>query len=215
MPLAGLLSGLITAGLVYPAGRLGMSVPGGVFGVAMAITLSVCRVPLRPWRAILLAVAAAVAYYLSWCTAAIVELGFSGGNSMGQPFDVSPVTMFVGGAVGGFVVLVVILRLVGPKVAIRTLAEKAVIGSLVAGSLGVIGWSLGPSLGMAIWSVLHGMSLTFPTETFQNALEGQTSHGYSLFVVWQTGMALMLAVMLQRYKPQSPEGVQTAKSDEK
>ena len=39
--LAGLVSGLITAGLTWPAGRLGGFVLGGVFGMILAASLAI------------------------------------------------------------------------------------------------------------------------------------------------------------------------------
>jgi hypothetical protein len=195
---AGFLSGLITAAVVFPSGKDGVFIWGGVFGVSMAIALAVCGVLPGLWKAFLFPVAAAVAFFLSWFAAGLVDYGLSA-----EHFSMSTTTfyligMFAGGIVGGFTVLGMISILVHPKLGIRTLAVKAVTGSLVGGILGVIGWLLGPSLGMAIWSGVHGLGLTAPTETFQSALT-ETCHLYSLFVVWQTGMALVLAIMLGPY----------------
>jgi hypothetical protein len=76
----------------------------------------------------------------------------------------------------------------------------------VGGILGVIGWALGPSLGMAIWYGAHGLGLTAPDETSRNSL-GQHSDVFALNVVWQTGMALVLAIMLWPYRAKSREVV--------
>jgi len=144
---AGLISGLITAALDYPAGKLGEYVLGGVFGTIIAVALAVGGLLPKFWRAILLPVAAAVVFYLSWYSAGIVELGLASGNSsMGQPFNVSPIAMFVGGVVGGFGVLGVILALVQPQEGMRTHAINAVSWSLMGGILAVVGWLLGLSL---------------------------------------------------------------------
>jgi hypothetical protein len=201
---AGLLSGLITAALVYPAGKIGWYVLGGVFGAIMALALAMCELLSGLWKAIVLPVATAASYYLSMYAAGFVELGINSGNfTMGQSPTVSPVSLFAGGVVGGFFVLSVISILIHPKVGLRTIAVKSIAWSLVGGVLGIIGWALGPTLGMAIWSGVRDVGLTAPTETFQNAL-GEPSHRDSLFVVWQTGMALVLAVLLRRYEAKSP-----------
>jgi hypothetical protein len=52
-----------------------------------------------------------------------------------------------------------------------------------------------PFVGMAVWFVVHALGLTIPTETSQNA-HGETSHMYSLWVVWQTGMGGLLGLLL-------------------
>jgi hypothetical protein len=206
LSLAGLLSGLVTAGLVYPTGKLGWNVLGAPFGAVMAVALAMCGVLRGLWKAILLPVATAAAFYLSFMKAGIVEIKFPWQIwSTGELTPPEPVALFVGGFVGGFLVLGIILILIHAEVGIRTLALKMAIGSLVGGILGVIGWSLGPSLGMVIWSGVRDVGLTAPTESFQNAL-GESSHRDSLFVVWQTGMALLLAIMLKPYKVKSRGG---------
>ena len=197
LSLTGFLSGMITSGLVYPTGKLGGYFLGCVFGASLAAPLLAYGMLRGPWKAICLPVMAAAAYYFSIVVAAVVELNLPWQNwSMGQDSRNSPVALFAGGFAGGFLVLGGIAFLVYSKVGIRTLATKSLAWSVVGGVLGVIGWMLGPSLGMFIWSGVHALGLTAPTETFQNALYGETSHQYSLFVVWQTGMALVLAIML-------------------
>lgn len=206
LSLAGLLSGLVTTGLEYPIGKDGMYALGCVFGAFVAVALVVCGVLRQFWRAILLPFAAAGAFYLSWLAAGIVGFGLASRDPyVDQPFIGYPIAMFVGGVVGGFVVLGTISILVHPKVGIRTIAVNTSAWSLVGGVLGIVGWLLGPSLGMVIWSGVHGLGLAVPTESSQNALYGQSSHVYSLFVVWQTGMALVLAIMLLPYRAKSRE----------
>jgi len=149
LSLAGLLSGLFVDGLSYPAGQLHRDVlflygPGAVFGVTMAVALAIC-VTVRIWRVILLVllpVATAIAYCLSLNLAFYAELFVGSGN---QP-SISPVAMFAGGLLGGFLVLGSILVSVGMEPA-EALAV-ALLSSPLAGALGVIGWILGPSLGM-------------------------------------------------------------------
>jgi hypothetical protein len=61
-------------------------------------------------------------------------------------------------------------------------------------------------LGIAIWYGAHGLGLTAPDETSRNSL-GQHSDVFALNVVWQTGMALVLAIMLWPYRAKSREVV--------
>jgi hypothetical protein len=209
---AGLPSGLLTATLLYPAAKMGPYVLGGVFGAMMGLALAIGKMLPGVWKAALLPVPMAAAYFISVHAAGLAELGLGLGNfSTDQSAIVSPVALFAGGVVGGFIVLgfvsiLVHSILVHPTVGIRTLAVKSLAWSLMGGTLGVIGWRLGPSLGMAIWSGVHSLGLTAPDETFQNALYGETSHQFSLFVVWQTGMALVMAIMLLPYRAKCREG---------
>jgi hypothetical protein len=207
----GFLSGLITCCLNYPLGKLGNRLPpglglisiplmGAVFGLFMAVALRLSGMLRSYWKASLLPLATAVAFYGSYVVAGVLAMGLSAGTTMGQAPSVSPVAMFAGGVVGGFIVLSAISIIVRHNRSIGIL-----VGSLMAGVLGEFGWVLGPSLGMIIWSGIHDLGLTPTTETFQNALLSTTSHGLSLFVVWQTGMALVLAMTLRPCNVESHE----------
>ncbi len=70
---------------------------------------------------------------------------------------------------------------------------------MLGGVLGIIGWELGPTFGMALWSAADTLHVTAPTETALNAV-GETSHRYSLFMIWQVGMAFVLVVVLRRFE---------------
>jgi hypothetical protein len=77
--------------------------------------------------------------------------------------------------------------------------------SILVGALSPIAWELGPSLGMWLWSGLHAAGITSPTNTFSNALSGETGYGppsrlYALFVVWQTALGLALGVALRNQR---------------
>ena len=207
---AGLFSGVVTSALRYPSGLLGGYVLGGVFGAFMGIALALSGMLQGIWKAVLLPIPTAFAYYLSIMVAGVVEIYFPWKIwSTGELTPPDPVALFAGGFVGGFLVLGVVSLLihsilVHPRVGIETVVVKALAWSLVGGILGVIGWALGPSLGMTIWSGIHGLGLTAPTETFQNAL-GEPSNQFSLFVIWQTGMAFVLAIMLLPHRSKSLE----------
>jgi hypothetical protein len=225
---AGLLSGLVIDGLVESSvgthlGQLsfvGFAVYG-LFGAILGIALAANgKLGLGGiWKAFLLPVPVAVAYFISYVVAFAVEAGLAhwGYSSVADTATVSPVSLFAGGVAGGFVVLAFITILVhsilvNPGVGFRTPMVKSLAWSLAGGILGVIGWALGPFLGMAIWYGVHGLGLTYSTETARNAL-GQPSHVFALNVVWQTGMALVLAIMLWPYKAHegSSNNVDTSK----
>jgi len=209
---AGLFSGLVTAGLTYPVGEIGsyyihkfhagfdpydpQLVLRGVFGVVIAVSLAISGV-MKSWKAPCLPVAAAAAYFVSIISAGSVEilLPVLGGKQwlMGTPFSVSPVSLFVGGFLGGLVVIATVLLLTFPRAGIGTLARMILWGALASGALGAIGWPLGSTLGMGIWWGLSSLGLT------GNASD-ETSAGMSLDVVWQAGMGFVLGAILQRAK---------------
>lgn len=95
---------------------------------------------------------------------------------------------------GAFLVLGAV-SLLKSEIGWRRRAFNCLCWAPVGGVLGIVGWALGPTLGMALWSVAHTMGFTPPDETFQNA-RGDTSHMYSLWVVWQTGVGFLLGLVL-------------------
>jgi hypothetical protein len=201
LPLAGFVSGLLTVGLGNSFGKLGFYGIGSVFGAVMGIALAAIKVLRGAWKATLLIVPMATAYVFSVVAAAIFGLLNNFGNASASRGTSTPaVAVFAGGVVGGYLVLAAVLAIaIYPAVALRTLALKSLDWSPIAGILGVIGWGLGPSLGMTVWHVMQSAGLTAPGETAQNALLSDTSHSMSLFVVWQTDMGFVLASALRRY----------------
>jgi nitrate reductase gamma subunit len=138
------------------------------------------------------------AYFVSIMVAGTVEIALDGQHTMGQPPSTSPLSLFAGGSVGSFLVLGGVLLLVHRDGRPRALALKVLVSSAICGFLSVIGWALGPSLGMYLWSALHALGRTPPDEAFQNALHSDVSHQLSLFVIWQTGTASLLGFILRR-----------------
>jgi hypothetical protein len=209
LSLTGLIAGLVTAGLDYPVHRLcrehpsfGWLILGGPFGAAVAVSLATCRV-LRGisgfWRAILLVALSSGTYFVSLCLAVGVELAVTSGKQLSMGQTNSPVSMFAGGFAGGLLVLGGAFLLVYPRSGFGTgtTTLKVLFASVLCGILGIVGWTLGPYLGIHVWSMMHTLGLTPSTETFQNALHGDTSCQYSLFVVWQTCTAFLLGLILQ------------------
>lgn len=184
LSLAGFFSGLITICADYPVGpdlQLFLGIP---LGVLISACLGRLRGKLNAWTAVKFIIATGNAYPLSGLLAGAI---------------------FLGGAVGGFLVLGSGMYLFESGMRWRAF-KVAVFCSPLGGVLGLLGWALSTSLGMALWSFAHALHLTAPTETFQNAA-GQTSHSFALIVVWETGMAFALGVLLWRYeaKPRGRE----------
>lgn len=199
----GLLSGLMTCVIANSFGALGGFITGGVFGVCIGIALAANQM-IKVWEVLVLPVPAAALYWLSVGVGGLIEYILAVANlSVTEYASVSLISVFGAGVFGGGLFLSGISCLIHPTPPLTRVIGKSLPWSLLSGSLGVIGWILGPSLGMLVWGWLHALGLTASMETFQNALYSQTSHQFSTFVVWQTGMALVLGVVLERLGAES------------
>jgi len=136
-----------------------------------------------------------MAYFVSFWVAAAIELTLRRGG-LDRASEISSLALFAGGFVGCLLVFSSVFLLVYPERRSRSLAFKVLCSSILCGILAVVGWTLGPSVGTYIWYALHALGQTPPTETFQNALYGDSSRQFSLFVVWQTGTAFLLGLIL-------------------
>jgi hypothetical protein len=207
---AGLISALTAICLNFPIGRyapllsnrLGFGfifLPGTVIGLVVWSCLAFRRYLHDPWKAIVISDAFGLSYYLSIWIAFTVELC----SPLGRPGDedalISKSALFAGGLAGTFMALGAVSVSMNSDIAWEHRMLTVLYWSLVGGILGVLGWTLGPFLGMALWSVIHPLGLTAPTDTSQNA-RGETSHRYSIWTVWQTGMGLLLGLVLHGYR---------------
>jgi hypothetical protein len=81
--------------------------------------------------------------------------------------------LFSGGLTGAFVVLSAMSLLSRSDITLLRRVLKALFWSPVGGVLSVVGWMLGPSLGMLVWSLIHHLGFTNPIETLRGVLYGQ------------------------------------------
>ena len=164
LSVAGLIAGLISAGLVYPVGGLYLRHFRNaqyIFGVPLGITLALslaARGLLRGLggfcKGISLVALSSVAYFVAFWIAAGLGLAFHGSSR--PPFDF-PVSMFAGGFAGGFLVRGVFLlaypsrewpTIENAREPSQTAAFKVLLSSVLCGILGIVGWDLGPHLGI-------------------------------------------------------------------
>lgn len=101
--------------------------------------------------------------------------------------------LFVGGTSGPFLVFAAVLWLVSSGTPGTQVLLRALYWSPLGGVLAAVGWNVGPWLGMALWSLRHGLNLTLPGDRFEDALAQGRSGIESMLLVWQTGMGLYLA----------------------
>jgi hypothetical protein len=208
--MGGLVSGLLTVCLTHGSDDDGI-IAGVVFGVTLAGCLSLSGVFDSIWQAVLLFIVTFVAYDCSVFSA----IGLQMYNrqivppaeqwTMGHTEPASPIALLVGGAVGGFILFGGTFFLVAARTRVTGIVSKALQGAALGGVLGVAGWALRSSVGVAIWHLFHFLHLTNPWELGPQDWFGEehdysvTTRMYSLFVVWQTCIAITIGLMLRNY----------------
>ncbi|MGH9517601.1 MAG: hypothetical protein ACRD3P_18190 [Terriglobales bacterium] len=212
MSLAGLVSGVLTAALCDVHFSDGLGIP---FGVTVALCLGVTGVTRSILRLAILPVLFGCTFVFSVFLTEILEL-MAGERFVGTVEKNHLIALFIGGMVGGFIVIRGSRILSKSEMTLTALAWDS-FWSIMVGALSPIGWELGPSLGMWLWSGLHAAGVTSPTNTFSNALSGETGSGpasrlYALFVVWQTGMGFALGMTLRNIREKrEPSSLQELK----
>jgi len=205
----GLISALITICVSFPLGHYAglrsnrllhfsqaFFLPGVVFGAIVSVCFAL-RVCLRDlWKLLVLTVASAMAYAVAFWVAVGVELHSPFLNNQ-ERGDVSGQALFVGGMTGALCTLCAFSLLLNSGITWQHRMFRALCWTPVGAVLGIVGWALGPSLGMTLWQIVHSMNLTAPTETFQNAKGGMISRMFSLWAVWQFGMGFVLGLVVK------------------
>lgn len=207
---AGLLSGFVAALLtiVVPwlIGQINLPIViltgqfiGDIFGIVFAAYFWVFFGQRSIWRLLGFAVASAVAYIAA--ESATIYSAMVMPHSVGGPWastgtDVSVGGFLVGGGVGGFIVsLAAVLCFSEARDRSRTLST-VLSGSVAGAVLGGLGWAAGPSLGHPILSVLG--------ETRNPYTNAQAACSYSVYLVWQTGMGLVIGWLFSRQPAEVP-----------
>lgn len=198
LPLVGFASGILTVILM----RLRAVPPfaGMVFGAAIGGWLVWAKALTREGWAWFTLVATG-ALFFSACAAILAQVVL--GHPLGIPSDTGraetmPGALFVGGFVGGLLLLGA-LSLIPSEPRTGTMTLRGVIGALCGGLLGKLGAALTPSLGIWLWNLLHTVHLA----AVGDLVYGDANFVCSLFVVWQTGIATVIGLMLLRYQGES------------
>lgn len=195
--LAGLFSSVVSIAL-YSIGPYSWLFPGFLFGLFASGGLALTKALTGTRRAAWLMAITTLTYPLAILVSGGIQLLLWRTSSVDDRPDLSGITLFAGGLVGAFVVIGMTQLLAPSQVDKRSILVKSFWYSLLGGILGVVGWYLGSSLGMSLWTVAHDLHLTARDEGWLNALHGDTSHQFSLWVVWQTGMGTILGTALRR-----------------
>lgn len=200
LPLAGLASGVLTS-ILLGSPRVA-PFAGIIFGGLVGGWLSRAKA-LRNEEWALLTVIAGADFFLSVCAVVFagVALGYPFGvrSEMGRAEPVAAATFF--GALLGGLVLIATLHLIRREAGGRPVLLKAVVGAVCGGALELLGAALAPSLGNAFAGAVEWAH--FATE--RNSLYGNPNFVYSVLLVWQTGMALVLGLTLLRHDPRTQD----------
>lgn len=204
---------------MYPQEEAGF-LCGVIFGVCLVVSLVVTGVLRNPITAVLLVVVSAAAYVAAYLTAFGMQLHHpelvapTERWDMGTPEPAGPIALFAGGLVGGFLLFLGV-DLLCQRVACKPgLVKRVLLGALLGGLLGVVAWALRSSVGVAIWNLMHAFGFVprweiRPQTWFHGEYDyGQRTRMYSLYLVWQTGIATVIGLML-RHVPIPPTADET------
>ncbi len=203
----GLVSALINSCASFPLGHFAVSqnnrlldfsqifFPGVVFGAIVSACLALRGYLRDLWKAIAITATSSVAYFFSFEAAVEVSLHPFGLVPQDRIGEVTDPALVAGGLTGAFCMICAVSMLLNSTLTWQRRMLKALCWTPVGAVLAVVGWALGPSLGISLWQIVHSMSLTPPTETLRNA-QGEPSHMFSLWAVWQTGMGFVLGLVV-------------------
>ncbi|HEV3481488.1 MAG TPA: hypothetical protein VGR97_04085 [Candidatus Acidoferrales bacterium] len=160
---------------------------GAIFGAATAICLQKLRIFDERQAGWFVAVAT-VAYLLSFGLAVKLDSAFPPVIYSSRPDMEPPIVWLGGGVFGGFLLIGGALWLLRPKPDGIPFSAWALGGAAWGGVLAISGWALGPSLGSMLLKLLEVLPLRMAHRSTRDL--------YSIYILWQTGMALMLGLML-------------------
>lgn len=157
---------------------------GGIFGLPAALYLQRARI-LTSQQAGRFVLLSTVAYALAAALAFKLEPLFSYRPNSDRD---ALIVYLIPGALGGLLMIGGAMWLARRSSDISTLVITAFWGAIWGGALAGAGWALGPSLGT--------FASTLPNQLFSFLASPQQQDWFSLFIVWEAGMSLMLGLML-------------------
>ena len=186
-PVAGLLSALVT--LCFSLGRFpgdaaSATLASGVFGALNAACMYWFFGLRSTWKIMAFIGVCVAALYISALAAGAAHHNlalFEGFRTQDSVID--PETFFVGGFVGAFLIFMAALFLMFPVRSFLSTCFKALGGGLLGGLLGLLGQAGG--------GLVYGVRSHLPVRVFCGS-----DFDVSLVVVWQTGVAFILALVL-------------------
>ncbi len=183
--LLGCTSGILSdASLRMPEGVQFFWV-GAVFGVALCVYFALYRKLRNPLKMAFVIGASVMAYFLAFYGSFSIVLRLPNWMIYHSRSDGAQLSIVAcGGLIGGFLIVGSTLLMLRSSDETKPDLLRILLGSVLSGILGIIGWRLGPSLGKTIWEA-------FPSYRYMSPDNIQMC---SLYPVWQTGMALSVGL---------------------
>jgi hypothetical protein len=101
--------------------------------------------------------------------------------------------LLVGGFVGAGILFLALCFFFPSRQSAMRLFLNFVIFVVSGSVLGIVGYALGPTLGAAVWYLLRFLHLGEPSQASELQPSKGTVSFYSLYVIWQTGVAALVA----------------------
>jgi hypothetical protein len=206
-----MIAGLVSALLIIAAEPLMNRFPGEMarligedyvgffFGVAISAYFIFHERIRSIGRSVAFIAASTAAYLISKFTAVWLFGVFPSHNSMSSAKLDIPLPVFFGsGLVGSMLVFASALFIFRFGNLGWLSFRRAFLTSIGGGLLGVFGWMLGPLLGRPLLFLQQALRLPPSWETYEWAVNQQIPERFSLFIVWQSGVALLLGLILAR-----------------
>lgn len=196
--LAGFIAGILTLvipsfinRLGVPIGALTGSFIGDIFGAVISVYLCVVLGKRLVWGSLGLIFVSTVAYIAAMSTTiySAEVIGFSQVNQGDSTLGSAPILAFaIGGTVGSFLVLFAALTFFSDRWKLSRIFLNSLKWCALGGVLGALGWAAGPLLGELILDVVGRRPLS-------PSVKDDTGYYYSIYVVWQAGMGLVLGLL--------------------
>jgi hypothetical protein len=208
LALTGLISGLLTCGVMDPRLQQAGNYTGIIFGVLTVVPLLQYKVLDRLWKALGLIAGTTLAYPCSVYVAIGFQMSFPQIVPVNERWDMgtvepaSPVALFVAGLAGGALVFIAVALFCRRGIE-QSVVRMVLQGALVGGGLGFTAWVLRSSIGVAVWNMFHTAGILPPwassprTWFHQEYDYGDLPRLYALYVTWQTGMATAIGILLR------------------
>jgi len=195
LALSGLISGIL--GLyVTKSNNLSFSVmealPGAIFGLTVSACLVLFGFSFELWKLIALPMVCASASVLATLSSMNTEMALHSAGD--DPFANPWRGMFVGGTVGGIIVLGAFLWMADTTPKFKQWFSMALKFCFIGGILGVAGLLLSPTLGGTIYKM---MQLVEERGDIYLNEHGSGIWAYSILPVWQVGMSITLGLLLR------------------
>lgn len=207
LAVSGLASGLLVCAVMDPRLPHADSYTGIIFGVFLAVPLLLYELLDQYWKAAGLVVVTTLAYPISVIAAMWFQMGFPRvgvRGSLGTDDLPAPITLAVGGAIGGAIVFMAVAFFCR-RARGQSRAGMVLRGALAGGVLGFTAWILRSSVGVVLWHIFNrlGMVPSWSGSSPREWIGGVDDYGrlartYALYVTWQTGVATAIGFALRR-----------------